>query len=68
MTVVPIPNIKNTNKADEHKPVNMTNSMDKILQTIVKNEIEEHLENKHSCETAINLIISQWKSDLVSKT
>lgn len=77
--VFPIPKLKDTNIADEFRPVNSACTIDKILQTLVKNQLENHLydnkiltdvqsgfRGKHSCETSINLILIAWKEALLA--
>lgn len=78
--VQPIPKVHRTNKSDEFRPINMTATMDKVLQTIIKNQLEKHLHDneilseyqsafrgQHSCETAINLILVKWKEAIMNK-
>lgn len=43
--VVPVPKISNTIQANEHRPVNMACSLDKVFQGIVKNQLEKHLKD-----------------------
>lgn len=55
-------------------------NLEKILETVLKNQLIPYIESnnifikeqsgfraKHSCETALNLVLSQWKEDLNSK-
>lgn len=78
--VHPIPKVKGTNKADEFRPVNSASPLDKVLQTAVKIQLENHLSvnkilsdvqsgfrGKHSCETSINLILLSWKEAIMNK-
>lgn len=73
--VSPIPKIKDTCKAEQMRPINQAEVLDKMLQTIVKNQLQKHVDqqnllspnqsayrDKHSCETALNLVLAQWKS------
>ena len=78
--VTPIPKVKGTNKPDELRPINNCNCIDKIIQTFVKQQLEDHIrENnilfecqsayreKHSCETAINFVLAGWIQNRESK-
>lgn len=73
-TITPIPKIKNTAKAEEFRPINTTDVDEKIFELIVKNQLVNFIEEnqilaktqsafraKHSCETAINYLINNWK-------
>lgn len=74
-TVIPIPKIKNTNKCDEFGPINTMPNDEKIIECIVKDQLINYF-NKHnilyeyqsayrsnySCESALNLFISNWKA------
>ena len=72
--VVPIPKVKGSNRAEEMRPVNTACTIDKLLQTIVKIQLQEHIDRcnilytyqsayrqYHSCETALNLLLIDWK-------
>lgn len=72
--VTPIPKVKNTIKASEMRPINQAYALDKLLQAVVKTQLEEHLEknqiltryqsgfrDKHSCETSLNLVLNEMK-------
>lgn len=71
--VTPIPKVKDTDDPNLMRPVNSCQINDKIIQTFVKEELETHIYNnkliddnqsayraKHSCETALNLVINEW--------
>ncbi|XP_024877360.1 uncharacterized protein LOC112458149, partial [Temnothorax curvispinosus] len=73
-TIVPIPKVKNPKKASEYRPINMLPIYKKVLELVVKNQLEAFLEKNniltehqsgfrkhHSCETAIQDIIEDWK-------
>lgn len=73
----PIPKINGTMKCDEFRPINMLPTYEKILEAVVRNQLEEHLERHniiidqqsgfrkmHSCESALNLILMEWKSSI----
>lgn len=76
-TVVPIPKVKNSIKCEDKRPINKLPICDKILEKIVKNQIDEYLENnqilnekqsgfrkKHSCETSLNCELLSWKQHI----
>lgn len=71
--MTPIPKVKNTNKPEELRPINMCHIVDKILQTVVKEQLEDYIDDnhllydkqsayraEHSCETALNLVLNEW--------
>lgn len=75
--IIPIPKIKNTFKAEEFRPINVLPIHEKLIECIVKNQLNEHIKNcnflietqsgfreRHSCETALNCVISSWKDAL----
>lgn len=72
--VVLIPKVRGTKKIEEFRPINKLPVYEKILEIIVHKQLVEYLENnklirecqsgfraKHSCETALQWIISEWK-------
>jgi hypothetical protein len=73
-TVAPVPEVKNMKKCEQFRTVNMLPTYEKELETVVKIQLEEHFETNnlfvdeqsgfrknHLCETALNLIIANWK-------
>jgi len=79
-TVIPVEKVKGTIKATEIRPINTLPNDEKILETVIKNQLVQYLydnnliihqqsgfRKKHSCETAINYIISEWKDELNKK-
>jgi len=73
-TIIPIPKIDKAKKASEYRPINMLPIFEKVLELVVKEQLEMYLENngiitehqsgfrKHySCETAIQTVIDEWK-------
>lgn len=73
-TVIPIPKVGKPKKASEYRPINMLPIFEKVLELVVKKQIEIFLSNndiitehqsgfrKHySCETAIQTVIDEWK-------
>ena len=78
--IVPIPKIKNTFKVEEFRPINTLPCDEKILETVVKKQLVSYLESnnliiseqsgfrhKHSCESALNLVLAGIKDDLNNK-
>lgn len=72
--VTPIEKVVNTNKCEEYRPINTLKTCEKILEKVVKEQLEEYLEThnilskyqsgfrkKFSCETAVNYVINRWK-------
>lgn len=78
--VVPIPKISGTTKGEEYRPINMLAIYEKVLEVVVKNQLLDYLNNqkilieeqsgfrqKHSCESALNLLLYKWKRMLEEK-
>lgn len=72
--VIPIPKIKRTKKVEEFRPINKLPIYEKILEIIVHRQLINYLEEnkileecqsgfraKHSCETALQWVITGWK-------
>ncbi|KMQ86284.1 rna-directed dna polymerase from mobile element jockey-like protein [Lasius niger] len=73
-TIVPIPKLTNLKKASEYRPINILPTYEKILELVVKDQLEAYFDSNdvitvhqfgfrkhHSCETAIQVIIDKWK-------
>ena len=73
-TIIPIPKVDKAKKASEFRPINVLPIYEKVLELVVKEQIEMYFENnniitehqsgfrKHySCETAIQTVINEWK-------
>ena len=56
------------------RPINSAPKLNKVLETIVKLQLNEHVERndilfehqsayreKHSCETSLNFVVNEWK-------
>lgn len=69
----PIPKTSNPTMAEDFRPINMLPVIEKIIEIVVKNQLLAFIEEnnlliaqqsgfrkKHSCETAINLMLSDW--------
>ena len=76
-TIVPIPKIEKPKKASDYRPINILPIYEKVLEIVVKKQIETYLENNkilsehqsgfrklYSCETAIQGIIDEWKLEI----
>lgn len=72
--IVPIPKIEKPKKASEYRPINILPIYEKVLELVVKEQIDKYLLNNdiitenqagfrknHSCETAIQSVIDDWK-------
>lgn len=73
-TIIPIPKIEKPKKASEYRPINILPIYEKVLELVVKEQIENYLHSNdiitehqsgfrkyHSCETAIQSVIDDWK-------
>lgn len=73
-TVIPIPKVEKPKKASEYRPINILPIYEKVLELVVKEQIEKYLHSNdiitehqsgfrkyHSCETAIQNVIDDWK-------
>lgn len=72
--LIPIPKVPGTIKCNEYRPVNMLPTYEKVLEAVVKEQLEEFVKKieivieeqsgfrkGHSCESALNLVIANWK-------
>lgn len=72
--IIPIPKIDKAKKASEYRPINMLPIFEKVLELVVKEQLEMYLESNgiitehqsgfrkyYSCETAIQTVIDEWK-------
>lgn len=79
-TIVPLKKVQNTIKCDEIRSINRLRIEESILERVVKIQIVDHFETndlfmpeqsgfrqKHSCETALNRVIYDWKKALDDK-
>jgi len=75
--LIPTPKVNGTMKCEEFRPVNMLPNYEKILEGVVKQQINSHMDSNkiiineqfgfrknHSCETALNMIQMDWKNDI----
>lgn len=76
-TVIPVPKVKNTKDAALHRPINMLELQEKVLELCVKKQLLEFISRKgilipeqsgfrknHSTESAINVVLRQWKFNI----
>lgn len=75
-TVIPIPKSAGPMNADNLRPINKLANTEKVLESCVKVQLLKFIEanrilveeqsgyrHRHSCETALNLVIANWKED-----
>lgn len=75
-TIVPIPKIKNPREPQDCRPVNLLPLYEKILEIILYEQLIDYIERKNvicenqsgfrkkfSCETALQLVLSKWRSE-----
>lgn len=73
--VTPIAKVAKTNKCEEFRPINTLKTCEKILEKVVKKQLDKFIEDnaiiskyqsgfrkKYSCETAVNYVINRWKN------
>ncbi|XP_076291043.1 uncharacterized protein LOC143214194 [Lasioglossum baleicum] len=76
-TIIPIPKVNKPKKASEYRPINMLPIYEKVLELVVKEQIEMYLERndiiteyqagfrkEHSCETALQMLLDDWKLEV----
>lgn len=76
-TIIPVEKITGTDKPEELRPINSMPTIEKIFEIIIKKQIDEYLDKNniiakqqsgfrrnHSCETALNHLIEEWRTDL----
>jgi len=73
--VRPIPKVSRPGSAGQFRPINLLPTLEKVLELVVKEQLDEHLERNniitehqsgfrrdHSCETAIQSVVDEWKT------
>ena len=73
-TIAPVPKVNQPKNAEDYRPVNMLPTIEKLVETVVKNQLMSYIEKnniltkfqsaygeKHSCETALNFVLAKWK-------
>ena len=71
---VPIQKVSGTVFANEFRPINKLNIFEKVLETVVKEQLVEYINSNHLfipeqsgyrvghyCESALNLVLVKWK-------
>lgn len=69
-----VPKVTRPRTAEDFRPINMMITLEKLLESIVKEQLMDYIEENHllsiyqsayrkfhSCETSLNLVISRWK-------
>lgn len=72
--ITPVEKVPNTKKNDEFRPINTLRTVEKIIETVVKQQLMKYMEENnifseyqsgfrknYSCETAVNHVINEWK-------
>lgn len=59
--IIPIQKKTGTIKCEEHRPINTLPSLEKLIEYKVKNQLQSGFRRAHSCETALNLVTSDWQ-------
>lgn len=75
--IAPTPKVPGAKKCEELRPINMLPTYEKVFEGVVREQLANHtstnniiieeqsgFRNKHSCETAINSVIADWKKEL----
>lgn len=78
-TIIPIPKVRNTKQNSEFRPINILPIHEKLLEKVVQKQLIDYIESnklltkkqsgfrgKHSCETALNLVLASWKHEIQS--
>lgn len=73
--ITPIPKVCNAKNAEDIRPINQLPTYEKVLEVMVKRRLTDFIEEnnilsdvqsgfrkQHSCETAINLVLLNWKN------
>lgn len=73
-TIIPIPKVGKPKIASKFRPINILPIYEKVLELVVKEQLELYLERndiitehqsgfrkQHSCETAIQTIMDEWR-------
>jgi hypothetical protein len=76
-TVIPIQKLPKTFKSEEFRSINMLPVYKKAMECIVKEQLSAFFEENnviieqlsgfrksHSCETSLNLVLTQWKEEI----
>jgi hypothetical protein len=76
-TVIPIQKVPKTIKSEEFRPINMLPVYEKAMEIVVKDQLSAFIDENnilieqqsgfrksHSCETSLNLVLTQWKEEI----
>lgn len=76
-TVIPVSKVRGTTKMEEFRSINKLPVYEKILEIVVHRQLVDYLESnelfqecqsgfrcKHSCETALQWVITSWKKSI----
>lgn len=79
-TITPIEKVTSSTKPEDMRPINNMKSMEKVLEIIVKKQLDNYVNDNnilvecqsgfrknHSCETAINYVVQNWKDEIEKK-
>lgn len=77
--VIPIQKISSTNKINEFRPINTLPTVERLIEKIVYDQLAKFVDRNnilcsqqsgfrksHSCESAVNLLLDEWKSAMDS--
>ncbi|KAJ8982189.1 hypothetical protein NQ317_001513 [Molorchus minor] len=80
-TIVPVEKKNNTILAEEHRPLNMVPSYEKLLETVVNEQLMEYCESNNlltkyqsgfrknnSCESALQTVLFHWQEAINNKS
>lgn len=75
--IIPIPKVSSSKKAEDYRPINILPIYEKVLEIIVKNQLDEYLnQNKilideqsgfrvnYSCEIALQNTLIRWRDSM----
>lgn len=75
--ITPIEKVAASTKPEDMRPINNMKTMEKVLEIVVKKQLDKYVNDNnilvecqsgfrknHSCETAINHVIQNWKDEI----
>lgn len=79
-TIIPVKKKAKSIKCSDQRPINTLPTYEKVIEHLAKNQLQSYLDERniitkeqsgfresHSCETALNLVIANWKQALDGK-
>lgn len=79
-TIIPVKKKAKSIKCSDQRPINTLPTYEKVIEHLTKNQLQNYLDERniitkeqsgfrenHSCETALNLVIANWKQALDDK-